>query len=419
MHQARGNYPRAEELLRRSAEAQWKLRGLDDLEAARTYHELGTVVHYYRGAHASRPMFDSSLARFRRLQGPAGPDVRVALNDLAQATEDPVIRRALFAEMVAQETRVPGIDSMAIAGRLHSEAADLLGRGRALEAMALFQVTLDIVSARLSPDDPIRITVTNNLAAALSAAGQVAQAESLQRDGLARIIRIDSAADAQGGAYERLALTLARAGKFAEAEQLERRALAQLRRGLAPDNPLIGNALRNLGIIVGRLGRDAEGLALLDSSIAQARTIGGPTAPAVYYLRGQQVPGLLRLGRLDEATRTAVAADSFIRATVPDADPRRADASRWVAMAAFARKDYGAAVEAASTMYEVQSELQNGADHALAQAECLLGVALEGAGRRVEARPHLRQGCAVLEIGGIEDPLITAWGKEALRAVGR
>jgi len=418
MHLARGDYTRAEGLLRRSAEMQWKLRGADDLEAARTYHELGTVVHSYRGAHASRPMFDSSLARFRRLEGATGPDVRVALNDLAQATEDPIARRALFAEMVAQETRVSGIDSMDIAGRLHSEAADLLGRGRALEAMALFQATLDIVSARLSPDDPIRLTVTNNLASALSAAGQVTQAESLQRDGLARTIRIDSSADAQGGAYQRLALTLAREGKFAEAEQLERRALAQLRKGLAPDNPLIGNALRNLGIIVGRLGREAEGLALLDSAIAQAQVIGGPAAPAVYYLRGQQVPGLLRLGRLEEATRAAVAADSFIRATVPEADPRRADAARWVAMAAFARKDYRAAVEAASTMYEVQSELQNGADHALAQAECLLGVALEGAGRRGEARNHLQQGCAVLEVGGIEDPLITRWGRAALKSAG-
>ncbi len=418
MHSARGDYSRAEGLLRRSTELQWQLRGPDDLEAARTYHELSAVVHYYRGAHASRPMFDSSLARFRRLEGPTGADVRVALNDLAQATDDPALRRRLFAELVESEARSPGLDSMAVAGRLHSEAADLLGQGRPVEAMALFQATLDILSARLPPDNPDRLTVANNLASALSAAGELAQAESLQREGLDRTLRSTASEDARGNAYERLALTLARRGKFAEAEQLERQALAHLRKGLAPDNPLIGNALRNLGIIVGRLGREGEGLALLDSAIAQARAIGGPSAPEAYYRTGQRVPMLLRLGRIAEATHDAAVADSFIQSKAADGDPRQVDGARWLGMTAFARRDFAAAVAAASRMFEVQSALAPHPGRDLAQAECLLGTALAAAGRREEARSHLYQGCAVLDSAGIEDPLIARWGKAALKSAG-
>jgi serine/threonine-protein kinase len=414
MHEARGNHPRAEGLLRRSAEQRWRLHGADDLEAARIYHELGTVVHYYRGPQASRPMFDSSLARFRRIEGPSGPDVRVALNDLAQATTDPAARRALFAELVALETRTPGIDSMAIAGRLHTEASDLLQRGRPVEAMALFQATLDIVSARLPPEDPIRLVVRNNLASALSAMGEVAQAESLQRAALAQTLKGEVSPDAKGGAYERLALTLAREGKFEEAGRLEREALTLLERGLAPDNPLIGNAQRNLAIILGRLGREQEGLALLDSAIAQARALGTVRGADAVYKVAQRVPLLLRLGRVAEASAAAALADSVLGAAVPEGDPRQSDRARWMAMTAFARKDYAGAVQAASLGYEIQSGFDPRPDHTLAQAECMLGVALEGAGRLVEAIAHVQRGCSVLDPGGIEDPMITAWGRVAL-----
>jgi serine/threonine-protein kinase len=417
MHLARGQYPRAEALLRRSAEARWKLRGPDDLEAARTYHELCTVVHYYRGAQASRPMFDSSLARFRRLEGPTGDDVRVGLTDLATATTDPISRRALLNQLVELEAKLPGLDSMAIAGRLHAQAADLLGQGHAREAVALFQATYDIVSTRLGPDHPDRLTVANNLATALGAAGEVAQAESLHREGLATSLRTHAPPADQGSAHERLALALANGGKFEEAEQQERQALALLRQGLAPDNPLIGNALRNLAIIVGRRGREGEGLALMDSAIAQARGLGSASAPTVAYFTGQRVPMLLRLGRTEEATRAAAFADSVIRAHAPDDDPRRVDAARWVGMAAFARRDYAAAVGPASTMFEYQSGLDPGRGHALPQAECFLGTVLAALGRRAEARVHVQQGCGVLDSMGIEDPLITRWGKAALQGI--
>ncbi len=420
MHSARGNYPRAEGLLRRSAELQWKLRGADDLDAARTYHELATVVQSYRGAHMSRPMFDSSLARFRRLEGPGGADVQVALNDLAQVTVDPARRRQLFAELVEQEARAPGTDSMAIAGRLHSQAADLLDRGRPLEAAALFQATLDILSAHLPPDNPDRLTVTNNLATALSAGGALAQAESLQRKALGHVLATAAAEDARGNAYERLALTLARRGNFVEAERLERQALEHLRKGLAADNPLIGNAQRNLAIIVGRLDREQEGLALLDSAIAQARSIGGPASAEAYYRTGQRVPMLLRLGRVAEASHDAAVADSFIRTTLADGHPRQIDAAHWVAAAAFARRDYAAAVEASGRMLERQAALAPtaGTNHELAQAECMLGVSLAAVHRQSEAVEHLRAGCTVLDSTGIEDPLITRWGRAALRSAG-
>jgi len=86
------------------------------------------------------------------LEGPDGADVQVALADLAIATAAPAERRALLDELVAIQSRQPGVDSMAVAGRLQAQATDLLGQGRALEAIGLYQATLDILAARLPPE---------------------------------------------------------------------------------------------------------------------------------------------------------------------------------------------------------------------------------------------------------------------------
>jgi serine/threonine-protein kinase len=417
MHLARGQYARAEALLRRSVELQETIHGPNDLEAARSYHELTTVVHLFRGPEASRPMFDSSVAWFRRLGEVAGPDLRGALVDLATVTPAAQERQRLLAEAVELERRLPGLDSMAIAERLHAQAVDLLDRGRPAEAAALFQATLDIVSARLGPEHADRQTVTNNLATALAEAGEFTRAESLQRDGLARAMRSSTPADGQAGAEERLALTLTNLGRFEEAERLERGALTLYREGLAQDHPLVGSALRNLAIIVGMRRREREGLVLLDSAIAQARAEGGGSIGEAAYRTGQRVPMLLRLGRVAEAGHDAAVADSVIRASLPEGHPRRSDTIRWVAMAAYARRDFASAVAAAGALVELQEGLTTGNDRFAGQATCLLGAALAAQRRRAEARPLLEQGCPILDAWGMGDPLIKVWGQAALKEV--
>ena len=214
MRAARGDYGQAEKLLRRSAQMQWKLHGPDDLEAARTYQELARVVNNYRGADAARPLFDSSLTLLRRVERPAGADVHQALLDLAVVTPDRDRARALIAETVAMDRRTPGIDSVAIAERLHAQAVEQLALGRSREAVTLFEATLEILSARRGPDDPDRLVVVNNLSTALADAGAYAQAESLQRIALATAERVRAPADSRAGDHERLALSLVSLGQL-------------------------------------------------------------------------------------------------------------------------------------------------------------------------------------------------------------
>ncbi len=413
MHSARARYDRAEELLRRSATIQWKVRGPDDLEAARTYHELASVVNWHRGAGAALPLFDSSLARFRRLESRDGKDLHQALLDVATVTPDHARARALIAEAVALERRTAGTDSLAIAERLSTEGSERWNLGRPREALALFEATLDIVAARLPPDHPDRQTVTNNYASALAAVGAFAQAESLERAAVAAADRGRAGADTRGGAHERLALTLTNEGTFDEAEREQRQALSLYRSALPAGHPSVLNALRNLGLMVARAGRDVEGLALLDSAIALSRAAGG-TGSAADYMTGQRAPILLDLGRMAEAKRDAMVADSSVRATLPYGHSRYNDADRWIAMVAFAEGDFALAERRVSAALTRALETGSMEPISVAQFSCLLGAALAAEGKAEEARPRLTKDCPVHDAWGFSSPLITKWGHEAL-----
>ena len=412
MHAARAHYDRAEQLLRRSVAAQWKARGPDDLEAARTWHELANLVNLHLGAGAALPLFDSSLSRFRRLESPGGKDLHQALLDVATVTPDHARARALIGEAIAMERRTPNTDSLAIAERLSTEATERWTLGRPQEALALFEATMDIVNARLPPDHPDRITVANNFASALSATGAYAQAESLQRAAVAAVERIREPADALGSAHEHLALTLANEGRLSEAEQEQRQALSLYRSALPADHPSVENALRNLGLVVAREGRELDGLALLDSSIALSRNSGRAGEEADYKV-GQRVPILLRLGRVVEARANAAQADSSIHATLPYGHSRYNDVDRWSAMVAFADGDFARAEARASAALTRASETRSLEPIYMAQFSCLLGAAVAAQGRAAEALPRLTQDCPVYSAWGYADPLISRWGRDA------
>jgi tetratricopeptide (TPR) repeat protein len=415
MHWARGRYDRAEALLRRSWEQQEATAGADDLEAARTYHELAQAVSAHRGSDAARGLFDSSAVRLRRLLGAEHAEVRAALQELALAAPDGATTRALLAQVVELERRSPGGDSIAIAARLTAEGSERWNRGRTAEAAALFEASLAILRVRRGPDDPDRLTVTHNLAAALGGRGEFTRAESLQRLVLETAERIRAPLSSLGGYQELLALSLANQGRLAEAETLEREALAKLGAGLAPEHPLIANALRNLAIVVAARGRVQEGLTLLDSAITRARTRGADGVRSWGYMVGQRVPLLLQLGRVEDAARAAAVADSLVRATSAEGEGRLAEADRWVGMVAFVRGRYGLAAERFARASELYRELLPARHPQAARASCLLGSALAAQGRRDAALPLLRNGCPVHDAWGLAEPLVGEWGRAALR----
>jgi serine/threonine-protein kinase len=416
MHQARGQYARAEPLLRRSWQAQRALHGADDVEAARTYHELAVLVSHLRGAPAARPMLDTSLATLRRLLGDAHADVAKALVDRAYAAATSDEQRRVLDEAVAVWRRQPDTDSVDVASLLNAQATERYERGAYGEARPLFEAALRILEQRLPPNHPQRLTATRNLASAFLALGDWDDAETLAREVVARAPRAGTGGPGPGDA-EKLALIAAHRGRLDEAEAGLRASLATLRGMVAAGHPLVDNTLRNLGLIVVARGRVAEGLALLDSAVARARGRDGPRATGYGYMTGQRVMPLLRLGRVAEAAAAARESERVLRAALPDGHVYLADLARWHGEVALARGDaIGAEPHFRDALRRVAVQLPPRHPKA-SGASCLLGVALVRQGRSDEGRPGVDQACRRYARWGLADSLTLRWSRQARAAL--
>ena len=283
------------------------------------------------------------------------------------------------------------------------------------QAAALEEAALRIVSTRFPADHATVLTVKGNLATWLNAAGQWERALSLAREVLDAATHQTTPGHGMALAYERVALiVVSMPGRLALADSMSRAALRTMRGAVAPDHPLISSSMRNVAIILAYQGRNAEGLALLDSAIARARVSADTSFWR--YMTGQRVPMLIALGRPDEAVRSASFAREA-RAGLAQGSDRMALIdwhSGMAAMAAGRRDD-------AARLFAQVVEADSRADSATLQwwrlmsARCALGSALANTPRDSEARAHLDPACPALERWGRADAVVKGWGKAARR----
>jgi tetratricopeptide (TPR) repeat protein/predicted Ser/Thr protein kinase len=415
MRASRGEYAEAGTLLRRSWELQRQLRGSDDVEAARTYHELAVVEYRFEGSSAARSMLDTSLAQLRKILGRTHADVATALQDRAAAAASADEERRLLDEAVAVWQRQPQADSMGTAALLNNQGSERFGRGDYAEAQALFGTALRILERRVPPEHPNRLALTRNLASTLSGLGEWEPAESLMRQLVAHTPRTGNGTS-RAADSEVLALLAAHQGRLEEAEAGLRTSLATLRGEVAADHWRIDNTLRNLGLVVVARGRGVEGLAILDSAIARSRERNGGTTQGYGYMTGQRVMPLLRLGRLAEAAEAARESERVLRATVPEGHGYLATLALWQGEVALARGDASDAephFREALRRFKVNLPERH---PSVAGAACLLGAALVRQGRPGDGRHQLETACPVYQRWGLADSLAIGWGREALAA---
>ena len=417
MRASRGEYREARTLLRRSYEAQRELRGADDVEAVRTYHELAVVEYSFEGSPAARSMLDTSLAQLKRTLGRTHVDVATALQARAAAAVSGDEERELLDEAVAVWQRQPNADSIGTAGLLNNQGAERFQRGEYAEARALFGGALRILERRLPPDHPNRLALTRNLAATLSGLGDWAPAESLMRQVVA-LTPAGSKGPSRATDSEGLALAAANQGRLEEAEAGLRTTLAILGDAVAPDHWRIDNTLRNLGLVVVARGRVAEGLNLLDSALARSRKRDQGSSKGYGYMVGQRVMPLVRLGRLAEADTAVRESERLLRAAVPEGHGYLATLALWQGEVALVQGATGAEGYFRESLRRLKAHLPE-RHPGIAGAECLLGVALVRRGQSGEGLRLLERACPAYERWGLADSLAAAWGRQALAAARR
>ncbi len=411
---SRGDYAVAESLLTLSVDLGRKALGADHLEVLRTRQMLADVLVDHRGPNAAKER-DSVLRALLRTVGRDHPDVGNAYARLAAVTSNVDTARALLDTSIALQARSGRMDSVEIASMLDARAREHGTRAQPVQAAALEEAALRIVSTRFPANHATVLTVKGNLATWLNAAGQWERALALAQEVLDAASHLTTPGHGMALAYERVALIVVNMPRrLALADSMSRAALRTMRGAVAPEHPLISSSMRNVAIIMAHQGQNAEGLALLDSAIARE------SADTSFwrYMTGQRVPMLIALGRTDEAVRSALFAREA-RAGLAQGSDRMALIdwhSGMAAMAAGRRDD-------AARLFAQVVEANSRADSATLQwwqsmsARCALGAALANTRRDSEARSHLDPACPALERWGRADGVVKAWGKDARRRI--
>ena len=122
---------------------------------------------------------------------------------------------------------------------------------------------------KLGPDDPATIDTRNNLAAAYSVAGRVADAIVLH-EGTLKLIEPKLGKDHPRTLIilANLATNLERADRWAEAEVRRRDALARRRKSVQPDSPLLAGDLDGIGLVLLHQKKWLEAEGVLRESLA-------------------------------------------------------------------------------------------------------------------------------------------------------
>jgi serine/threonine-protein kinase len=415
---ARGQYDKAERLLRRAWEWERSQSGPVTPNAARTYFDLVRVIHARDGVTRAAPLLDTAVVLLRESLGDADSILAQALRMQALATTDPALRRARLDSAVEVQRRVPGQDSLGIADQFDAEANDLFGRGRVREAVALFQAALRIVERRLPPGHPDRLTVMGNVATTLASVGDWEGADSLARALLEINHRLYPGSDGEAFAYARLAGQAAARGRDQEAETNYRKALEIMRPVLSPGHDRIYSELRNLGIVIARQGRVAEGLAVVDSAYRLARAKRGPDVPGVAFINGQRGYLLQWLGRTTEAAVALHDAERVIMTASPAGHPYRSDVNYWLGLLAYGEGNFAESASRMASALELRPEEASDTTPAWASVSCGLGIALARLGRTQEALPRLRTACPIADHLPRVQPLLNRWSREVRQELG-
>jgi serine/threonine-protein kinase len=404
----RGQYEQAHALLERAWKRRVELNGADDTLTVAVYHELAGVVASWRSPDSARAMFARSAVQLERALGSKHPDVAIALQDLAGVTRNANERAALLKR--AEQVRDTVTNPITRAAALNAEGTNSWNKGLLIEAAAQFQQSLQLLEQHQPPEHPNRLTVTGNLASALSAMGEFRRGETLHRtvlDVRRRVLGEQHSSTAL--AQEAVALLLAQQGKLAEAEEMLGAALATTRATLAPGHWRIANTIRNIALVRVARGAVAEGLALLDSAIAQHQERG----QGHDYMIGQRAVPLLLLGRVDEAARVALTTDSLLRHSGGPANANYlAESAFWVGTMALVQGNAAEAAARFSYALESMKTSYSPTHPRVVGAECALGLALSAQKKTAEANVALRA-CPAYINYALANPVLTERARQA------
>jgi len=287
-----GRFADAENLQRETLELCKRIFGSEDPETMRsTAHLADTLVFLGRRAEAET-LYRQTVEVRRRVLGPEHPDTLASIHGLSAALDgEGKLEEAeeLQRQVVAARRRILGPEHPETLLTLNALAWTLGAEGHHDQAEKIQRETLDLRLKVLGPEHPLTLKSAVNLSLTLVALHRYAEAEPLQRSALEAQKRIlGSEHPDTTASMNYLAWTLAMERRYAEAEKLQRETLDIQRRVLGLEHPLTLKTMDNLAGSFQEQGKFAEAEKLERTTLdIRRRALGSnhpDTAMSLYNL---------------------------------------------------------------------------------------------------------------------------------------
>ncbi|MDR3636244.1 MAG: CHAT domain-containing protein [Isosphaeraceae bacterium] len=294
----RGQYARAEELVRRSLEIN-----------QRNNHAAGIVQDLVNLANVSLVLgrLDEAERLYQRVievtekqSGPNHIDLVMPLNNLASLCKDQ--GRFFEADYLLRRsaniaTRAMGPSSLLVARIEGNLGAIYIDQSRFEEGERLIERALNVYVKHLGPEHPDVSYLLNNLGDVFLNTNHLEQAEQLYRQALANDEKaLGPAHRSTALRVHNLGVVAEMRGQIADAEVLLRDALGRREKAVGPDHPDTALTRIMLALVLRKEGKDQQAIETVDRALASLARPGvhHRWVPEAYKIRAQAVWALGR-----------------------------------------------------------------------------------------------------------------------------
>ncbi len=408
-----GKLHEAERLYRGNLATRHRVQGSEHNDTLWTMLYLADVLRLRRDYPESEKLYRKCLAA-RRRTGPNDPATFTAMNNLAvllEARGNYDEAEKLFREALDGRQHVLGDKHVWTLFSVDNVAQFLQTRGRFDEAIALRRGNLEARVHSQGESHLDTLNERNSLALLLQKRGDLKEAETLYRRNLEARLSAQGPDHANTLSATQILITfLAAHGRAADAVKVREESVKLLELKLGPDHPETLRSRSYLAVDLRAAARTAETIALLEPILELQESKLGPGHADTIYSRNALDSAYVSLGRwadLEKLRRNVVA---FRRkAAEPDSEVL-AGALFWLGDNLRIEKKWSDSELALRECLEIRKKKVPGSWLEYS-AMSLLGGALSGQGKYVEAEPLVVRGCEGMKS---REATIELWGKYLL-----
>ncbi|MGE0440341.1 MAG: tetratricopeptide repeat protein [Gemmatimonadales bacterium] len=350
--------PRKAEPILRAAESSLAALPKPTEDLSKVVDALGNALHEQGRLVDAESTYRRALAITEALPNPDPQRVAGVLNNLgvvlrllARLPEsDSLLTRALDIQI-----RAVGREHPRYAGALIGLAATRVDEGQVDGAIALYREALTIMRARVPESSPRLPVAINNLATALYAKAEYAEAETLLKESVALRERYGDTPIRLASTYTNLASVVGRLHGRAAELPIQYRAMAIMDSAGYREHPLTAAIYNNIGVSQHLLDRHREAVSSYRETLAIRRKVLPPNHPLTANALNKLAQCLLDLGDRTEAEPLLLEAYRML-------EPRRNTDRQWnTTIEQLARYYRAIGKKAEAERYEAQREEPAGA----------------------------------------------------------